>query len=155
MFFQLNLCYRQLGTSRESLIVQSQGSLPFTPPSSLLCSRVFFVSPVSCFIVVPFPSLLCLRAFFVLIIAGVIWLVTAHPFCAAQDGLPWSWCTPCPTGKLPAGWSKHQHADGGALYLRPDGRLVSEAPTWHETGLTGSEPPPLPGSTADEARCCC
>ena len=61
MFFQLNLCYRQLGTSRESLIVQSQGSLPFTPPSSLLCSRVFFVSPVSCFIVVPFPSLLCLR----------------------------------------------------------------------------------------------
>ena len=136
--------------SRESLIVRSQGSLPFTPPHPFcvhVCSlshqcRVLLLSLSHPFCVYVRSLSLSLRAYMV-----------SHR--AAQDGLPRSWCTPCPTGKLPAGWSKHQHADGGALYLRPDGRLVSEAPTWHETGLTGSEPPPLPGSTADEARCCC
>ena len=35
---------------------------------------------------------------------------------------------PLPNRQAPCRWSKHQHADGGALYLRPDGRLVSEAP---------------------------
>ena len=136
--------------SRDSLIVRSQGSLPFTPPHPFcvhVCSlshqsRVLLLSLSRPFCVYVRSLSLSLRGYMVshrsslLRRSGRTALVVVHPLpnrqapCRLEQAPARRWRRPLPPPGRQAGFGSPHVARN-----RPD-RL-------------------LPGSTADEARCCC